>query len=151
MSDRSYSPAPSDGKLDGEAEASSSRAPYHPIPKQSFTSIEFPSTVSHPSAILKVISQDDINECFNAPGQEQPMLEMYFNREDSSANPVRGVRLAGRKLVVRVVKRRRCRPVAGGLEPTDANGKARATEGVFTADVVGFIQQTVRFRGQHIW
>ncbi|WVQ70039.1 uncharacterized protein L199_008263 [Kwoniella botswanensis] len=114
----------------------SSKAPFKYLPKHVFGSIEYPGPVSHPSSILKVIHQQDINECFNATSTStgKPVLEMrYRGLEDSTyENPVRGHRIPSQKLLLKITKRRR-------------KGKSR-DEGVFTSEVLGSIPQTVRFR-----
>lgn len=88
-----------------------------------------------PSQILKVIAQDDVDECFNAPISEARSLEMRYRPKDRTAVPVKGTRVPSQKVLVKVVKRRRKQ------RPGET-----AEEGVFTADVVGSVPQTVRFR-----
>ncbi|WRT67213.1 uncharacterized protein IL334_004179 [Kwoniella shivajii] len=133
----------------------SSKAPYRHLPKYAFTSIEYPGPISHPSSILKVVSQEDINECFNANvnaggngntnassnwggnngngnSNNRPLLEMRYRGNDESGGPVRGHRIPTQKLLLRIVKRRK-------------KGKEK-DEGVFTSEVLGSIPQTVRFR-----
>lgn len=104
-------------------------APHRHLPKTAYASIEYPGPVSAPSAILHLASQDEINACFNAPSGENPLLEINY-RADKSGGPVRGYRVPSQKLLVKVVKRRR----KGG------------EGGVFTSEVVGPVNQTVRFR-----
>ncbi|WVW82999.1 hypothetical protein I302_105015 [Kwoniella bestiolae CBS 10118] len=126
-------------------QGSSSSAPFKYLPKHIFGSIEYPGPISHPSSILKVISQQDINECFNAPSSSsassntssvaRPILEMrYRGLDDPSSfeSPVRGHRIPSQKLLLKITKRRR-------------KGKDK-DEGVFRSEVVGSVPQTVRFR-----
>jgi general transcription factor 3C polypeptide 5 (transcription factor C subunit 1) len=56
-------------------------------------------------------------------------LEVHY-RKDKMGAPVRGYRVSSQKLLVKVVKRKR------------KDGKG----GVFTTEVIGPINQTVRFR-----
>ncbi|WVQ98830.1 hypothetical protein IAU59_005961 [Kwoniella sp. CBS 9459] len=142
--DSAYQPSPSRRRTGDEApEASSSTttAPYRHLPKHIYTSIEYPGPLSHTSSILKVVNQDDIDECFNSPappaGGSRPMLEMRYRGEGSAGGPVRGHRVPSQKLLLRVVRRRR-----KGKEREDAGDEG----GVFTAEVVGSVPQTVRFR-----
>lgn len=139
-------------------QASSSIAPFRNFSKQALASVEYPGPVSDPFALLKVIAQDDINECFNAPGQEQRILEMSYNRQDRYGVPVRGMRVPSQKLLLKIVKRRRKRLDWMDVDEDEGEGrrrkgKAKATEiitsaeGVFTAVIVGPVTQTVRFRG----
>ncbi|ORY27193.1 RNA polymerase III transcription factor IIIC subunit-domain-containing protein [Naematelia encephala] len=116
-----------------EASSSTSNAPWKHLPKHTFGSIEYPGPVSEASNILTVISQDDINECFNAPSEHQPILEMSYRREDKAGVPVKGQRVPSQKLLLRIVRRRR-------------KDKGKEQEGVFTASIQGALTQTVRFR-----
>lgn len=94
--------------------------------------------MQRPEQILNVIAQSDVDECFNAPVSQTRHLEMKYRPLDRSSIPVRGSRVASQKVLVRVVKKRkRARPG----EPSN--------EGVFTANIVGSIPQTVRFRCEH--
>ena len=104
-------------------------ATYRHLPKTAYGSIEYPGPVSHASAITDLSSQDDIDTCFNAPSGDNSLLESHY-RKDRMGAPVRGYRVSSQKLLVKVVKRKR------------KDGKG----GVFTTEVVGPINQTVRFR-----
>ncbi|WWC61036.1 uncharacterized protein I303_103614 [Kwoniella dejecticola CBS 10117] len=122
----------------------SSTAPYKYLPKHTFGSIEYPGPMTHPASILKVVHQQDINECFNAPttsgvSSSRPILEMRYNGVDEPGGPVRGHRIPSQKLLLKITKRRK-------------KGMQR-DEGVFTSEVVGSIPQTVRFRSiaDHQW
>jgi len=92
--------------------------------------------MQRPGQILQVVTQQDVDECFNAPMTEFRQLEMKYRPMERSSIPVRGSRVASQKVLVKVVKRREKAKV--GEEPPD--------EGVFTANIVGSIPQTVRFR-----
>ena len=144
MSDRFSTPS----TPDDVPHASSSSAPFRHFPKQALAAIEYPGTVSHPSDLLKVINQDDINECFNAPISEPRSLELSYRKNDRSGVPVRGTRVPSQKLLLKIVKRRRKMGIAerGKGKGTEAEAK----EGVFTAEIVGPITQTVRFRCQSV-
>jgi hypothetical protein len=104
-------------------------ATYRHLPKTAYGSIEYPGPVSHASAITDLTSQDDIDTCFNAPSGDNSLLEVHY-RKDKMGAPVRGYRVSSQKLLVKVVKRKR------------KDGKG----GVFTTEVIGPINQTVRFR-----
>lgn len=129
---------PQAGTPESEPIASSSKAPYHPFPRAVFTSVEYPGPVSHPSALLKVVSQGDINECFNKhdPKEQQSLEIRYRGLQDRQSVPVRGLKVPSQKILLKVVKRRR--KARRGQEP----------QGVFTAEIVGTIAHTVRFRGK---
>ena len=146
-SSRPYNVADENEAIDTEITLPSSTAPTKTYPKQSYASIEYPGPVSQAEAILKVVSQSDISECFNSTGTtiEQKTLEMRYKEGDLYANPVRGLRVPSQKLLLKVTKRRRRARDQGGVE----KGKERdgAGEGVFTAEIMGPLTQTVRFRG----
>jgi len=131
--------------------ASTSTAPFRNFPKQALASVEYPGPVSHPSSLLKVVSQDDIDECFNAPLTEQRILEMSYKKEHRYGVPVKGTRVPSQKLLLKIVRRRRKR--VDGMEVDGdprRKGKERdrsSAEGVFMAEIVGPVPQTVRFRG----
>lgn len=104
-------------------------APHRHLPKAAYGSIEYPGPVSAPTAILQLTSQEEINACFNATSSDNPLLEMNY-RADGTGTPVRGYRVPSQKMLVKVVKRKR----KGG------------EGGVFTSEIVGPVNQTVRFR-----
>ena len=147
-STRPYNPADDSEHNDPDSIPSSSTAPTKTYPRQPFASIEYPGSVSYPEAILKVVSQADINECFNSTGLtiEQKTLEMRYKEGDLYAVPVRGLRVPSQKLLLKVTKRRRRTRDHAGMD----KGKERdgAEEGVFTAELMGPMTQTVRFRGE---
>ncbi|TYJ55383.1 hypothetical protein B9479_003886 [Cryptococcus floricola] len=118
-------------------------APTHSIPKQAYTSIEYPGPVSHPSSILQYCSQETINECFNAPPAVRASLEVRF-RGDEAGPPVRGTRSQRAKLLVKVVRRRKKTSGRGGDKPEG---------GVFKLETMGSIGSTVRFvaMADHHW
>lgn len=139
-----YQPTPSPSPE--PAVAGPSSAPHRHLPKQAFSSVEYPGPVSHPSALLKVVSQEDINECFNATYSPAapPVLEMRYRMEDYAAVPVRGLRAPSQKLLLKITRRRK-RAREGG----DDKGKEKdSDEGVFTSEVVGPVTNTVRFRSE---
>ena len=138
MSD--YSPSEA-SEPDDQPLAGPSIAPHRHLPKQAYTSVEYPGPVSHPSALLKVITQDDLNECFNTATNTVADLEMRYRMEDSVGAPVRGARVPSQKLLLKVVRKKR----KFGLK-CRRKGKDKETEGVFTAEVVGPVTHTVRFR-----
>ncbi|RSH80324.1 tau 95 subunit of transcription factor TFIIIC [Apiotrichum porosum] len=111
-------------------------ARWRPLPRTTFRSIEYPGPMQRAHQILKVANQQDIDDCFNANAQEPQYLEMRYRPEERSGVPVRGTRVASQKVLVKVVKRRRKAP----------NDDEELNEGVFTADIIGSIPQTVRFR-----
>jgi hypothetical protein len=104
-------------------------ATHRHLPKTAYGSIEYPGPVSHAAAITDLTSQEEIDTCFNTSSGTNALLEVHY-RKDKMGAPVRGYRVASQKLLVKVVKRRR----------KDGEG------GVFTTEVVGPVNHTVRFR-----
>lgn len=104
-------------------------ATHRHLPKTAYGSIEYPGPVSHAAAIMDLTSQEEIDTCFNTSSGTNALLEVHY-RKDKMGAPVRGYRVASQKLLVKVVKRRR----------KDGQG------GVFTTEVVGPVNHTVRFR-----
>ena len=105
------------------------QAAHRHLPKTAYGSIEYPGPVSHVSAITNLTSQEEIDTCFNTSSGSNPLLEIHY-RKDKTGAPARGYRVNSQKLLVKVVKRKR----------KDGEG------GVFTTEVVGPINHTVRFR-----
>lgn len=152
-SDSEYSPGEQDQPESGPS--APSYASFRSFPKAAYASVEYPSTVSHPAAILRLVTQEDIDECFNAPPTESPQLEMRYGNMDRAGVPVRGTRVPSQKLLLKLTRRRRRRYEAEDDEGDEGNNlkgqggiRMGAEEGIFTSEVVGPITQTVRFRGE---
>lgn len=124
-----------DGSGSETSVAGPSTARWRPLPRSTFRAVEYPGPMQSPAQILRVVAQDDVDECFNAPLSESKVLEMRYRPQDRTAVPVRGTRVPTQKVLVKVVRRRR-----------RGDGSGDSSQGVFTADVVGSIPQTVRFR-----
>lgn len=134
MSDDEY--VPSDHSA--EAGPSGSAARVHPLPRTTFRSIEYPGPMQRPEQILKHVLQEDIDEVFNAPMSDPRQLELRYRPHLRAAVPVRGNRVASQKVLVKITKRRKkARPGQAGQD---------GEEGAFTAEVLGNVPQTVRFR-----
>jgi len=104
-------------------------ATHRHLPKTAYGSIEYPGPVSHAAAITDLTSQEEIDTCFNTSSGTNALLEVHY-RKDKMGAPVRGYRVPSQKLLVKVVKKR----------SKDGEG------GVFTTEVVGPVNHTVRFR-----
>lgn len=135
MSDDEYIPPSVHSEDEDHAGPSSAGiARVRPLPRTTFRSIEFPGPMQRAEQILKLVHQEDIDDVFNAPMSDVRQLEMRYRPDVRAAVPVRGSRVASQKVLVKVTKRRR-------------KGKeGKPEEGVFTAEVMGNIPQTVRFR-----
>ncbi|CAK9787278.1 hypothetical protein CC85DRAFT_284365 [Cutaneotrichosporon oleaginosum] len=130
MSDDEYIP-PSDHSGDEAPGPSMVAARIRPLPRTTFRSVEYPGPMQRADQIMRHINQEDIDDTFNAPMSDMRQLELRYRPENRAAVPVRGNRVASQKVLVKITKRRR---------------KGKVDQGVFTADVMGNIPQTVRFR-----
>ena len=78
---------------------------------------------------------------------------MSYKRDDRNGVPLRGMRVPSQKLLLKICKKRRKTADSMDIDrdlPRGGKGKARDmsdVEGVFTAEIVGPLTQTVRFRG----
>ena len=146
-SSRPASPQPQTQVDPSTLASSSTTAPFRSFPRTAFASVEYPGPVSHPSALLRVCAQDEINECFNALVSDPKFLEMRYGGDDRNGVPVRGLRVPSQKLLLKVVRRKR-------TEESKEKGKQKDMEGtekgVFRSEVVGPITQTVRFRCEYM-
>jgi len=126
---------------DEQPVASTSSAPFHQYPRTVYTSVEYPGPVSHPVSLLKVVSQEDIDECFNThPSDQTQTLEIrYRGLQDRQSVPVRGLKVASQKVLMKIVRKRR---KAGRMQ----GGENEHDGGIFTANIMGTIAHTVRFR-----
>jgi general transcription factor 3C polypeptide 5 (transcription factor C subunit 1) len=143
---------PDEGKQPTPGPSSAAYAPFRSFSKATYASVEYPSTVSHPAAILRLVSQEDIDECFNAPSTATPQLEIRYGSTERAGIPVRGARVPSQKLLLKLTRRRRRRYEDEDGEGEDGSRPEQtrqgAEEGIVTSEVVGPITQTVRFRGE---
>lgn len=145
MSDRASS---SDEAGPSLQPTSGGKAPQRHLPRTTFTAVEYLGPVSRPSALLKVITQDDLNQCFNSPaGTTGVQLEMRYRMGDRAGVPVRGTRVPTSKLLLKIKRRRRKGAESDAEGGAEGSGKGKGREqGVFVAEIVGSVAQTVRFR-----
>lgn len=114
-------------------------APERPLPQVSFYSIEYPGYVqpaSVPLAIRNVGGQPSIDRAFRRTAQRtDALLELSLRPGNPFAHPIPGDVVGANNLLLKVVRKRRKPPP----------GEAPAL-GEFTADVVGVVSKTARFR-----
>lgn len=120
-------------------------AQIHPLPSQHFYSVEYPGYVSPgsiPDAVHTMGGQRCINNAFKRMkrnGGRDNVVDLNFRPNDAFAHPVSGDVISTNNLLLKVVKRRRKR--LSDNEPL----------GDYTAEVVGLIPQTLRFRSIFIY
>lgn len=116
-----------------------------PLPQVSFYSIEYPGYIgpqSVPLAIRNVGGQSRIDRAFKRTAQKSDaLLELSLRPDNPFAHPIPGDVVGANNLVLKVVKRKRKssavpRPVGDDLV------------GEYTAQVVGIMSKTVRFRSE---
>ncbi|PPQ95004.1 hypothetical protein CVT25_000241 [Psilocybe cyanescens] len=118
--------------------------PGQPLPQVSFYSIEYPGYIgphSTPTAIRNVGGQVRIDHAFKRTAQKSDaLLELSLRPENPFAHPIPGDIVPANNLLLKVRRRKRKQSAASPLH--SANGLV----GEYTAEVVGIVSKTVRFR-----
>lgn len=132
-----------------EAGPSTTReAPEHTLPSSTpFYSVEFPGYVrpeSAPQAIRHLGGQDSLNRAFKKNATKiEALVELNWRPENPYSHPIPGDVVVTSNVLVKVRKRkRRVREGDDAQEPE--------VVGEFTAEAVGVIQRTVRFRSEFV-
>jgi general transcription factor 3C polypeptide 5 (transcription factor C subunit 1) len=109
------------------------------LPQHSFYSIEYPGYVqpsSVPLAISNLGGQSKVDHAFKRPAPKtQALLELSLRPGNPFAHPIPGDVVGTNNLLLKVTKRRR-KQVGGNS----------STIGEYTAEVVGVVSKTARFR-----
>ena len=117
-------------------------APEHPLPSTPFFSIEYPGYVqpsSIPTAVNKLGGQLSLENAFKRTATKaDALLELSLRLNNPFSHPVPGDVVNTSNLLMKVVKKKR--------KGVDENGSAM---GEYTAQVVGVIPKTVRFRSEY--
>ncbi|TFK76103.1 hypothetical protein BDN72DRAFT_366699 [Pluteus cervinus] len=121
---------------------SESEAPEKALPRVPFYSIEYPGYVkstSVPAAIETLGGQKSIDNAFKrTTSKAEALLELAFDPTNPFAHPVPGEAVATNNLLLKVVKRKRRKKSATG-DPGEIVAE-------YTAEIVGTVPRTVRFR-----
>jgi general transcription factor 3C polypeptide 5 (transcription factor C subunit 1) len=116
-------------------------APTHPLPQTPFYSVEYPgyiSPTSIPYAIQSLGGQSTLDNAFKRnASKSECLLELNLRLCNPFAHPVPGDVLSTNNILMKVV-RRKMRTVTGLPEK----------EGEYTAEVMGVIPKTARFRSK---
>jgi general transcription factor 3C polypeptide 5 (transcription factor C subunit 1) len=127
--------------LDYEMEETSPSAVSRPLPQIPFYSIEYPGYVSSnsiPRAIHSVGGQAVIDNAFKRnASRTESLLELNLRPGNPFSHPVPGDVCPTSNVLMKVVKRKR--------RIVDAQSEL---EGEYTAEVVGVIPKTARFRSK---
>lgn len=126
----------------------SKKAQLLPLPPQHFYSVEYPGYVaptSVQSAIRHLGGQASVDNAFKRIRRNETrdnLVDLKFRPEDPFSHPVPGDVTSTNNLLLKVVKRKRRRLNA----PQDS--VSDKVEKEFTAEVVGDIPKTLRFRSK---
>lgn len=119
-----------------------SRAPERPLPTTQLYSVEYPGYVQ-PSSIDKALrslgGSSGLENAFKRSSpRNEALLELNFRPGNPYSHPIPGDIVSTSNILLKVTKRRR-RHGDSGLEET---------LGEYTAEAVGIILKTARFRSQ---
>ncbi|KAJ3507558.1 hypothetical protein NLJ89_g6231 [Agrocybe chaxingu] len=118
------------------------RAPERPLPPVVFYSVEYPGYVkptSVPLAVSNLGGQDKLDQVFRRTTQRaDTLVELSLRPGNPFAHPIPGDVVNANNLLLKVVKRKRKAPP--GASPFDG------AAGEYTAELVGILSKTVRFR-----
>ncbi|KAF8525363.1 RNA polymerase III transcription factor IIIC subunit-domain-containing protein [Gautieria morchelliformis] len=127
--------------------AATSEATPYPLPPQHFYSIEYPGYVSPesvPIAVQNLGGQPCIDHAFRRLTRNEGrdnLVDLKFRPENPFSHPVPGDVTSTNNLLLKVVKRKRRR-----LNPPHGSPDDVECVGEYTAEVVGNIPRTLRFR-----
>ena len=124
-------------------------APEHPLPSTHLYSVEYPGYVKPTSVALAIRhlgGQGSLDSAFRrAASKSGSLLELNLRPDNPFSHPIPGDLVATNSIVLKVVKRRRKK-----LESdASTSGDAAGTVGEYTAEAVGVVHKTVRFRSAH--
>ena len=120
----------------------SSRAPAYPLPQTPFYSIEYPGYVrptSVPLAVSKLGGQSVLDSAFKrAVSKTETLIELKLRPDQPFAHPVPGDVVPTNNILLKIVKKRRKNRLEDGAL------------GEYTAEAIGVISKTARFRSTTI-
>ncbi len=115
-------------------------APSLTLPSRPFYSVEFPGYVketSVPQTVKHIGGHATLNRVFNPNATRTDMLlELNWRPDNPFSHPIPGGVIVSHGILLKVVKKRRKRK----------EDDVSATPGEFTAEAVGIIPRTARFR-----
>jgi general transcription factor 3C polypeptide 5 (transcription factor C subunit 1) len=110
------------------------------LPQHSFYSVEYPGYVqpsSVPLAISNLGGQSKVDHAFKRTASKtQTILELSLRPGNPFAHPIPGDVVGTNNLLLKVTKRKR----------KQVGGDSPSTIGEYTAEVVGIVSKTARFR-----
>jgi general transcription factor 3C polypeptide 5 (transcription factor C subunit 1) len=117
-----------------------------PLEHSSFYSVEYPGYVglqSMPKAVERLGGPNNVTETF----KRSLKIDLRLKDNDLFAHPPAGQTVTTHNLLLKVVRRKRKQPLdAAAASSTGADDSESL--GQFTADVIGIIPKTIRFRSE---
>ncbi|KAF8605517.1 hypothetical protein BDV93DRAFT_439107 [Ceratobasidium sp. AG-I] len=133
-------PAPRPSTSETPSRLLASKTPYYAIEYPGYVQ-SCDSSLSH--AINKLGGQKSLNHTFSEGGR---ILELRLQPDNPFAHPVTGDVVGTNKLLVKVVTRRKKRSVGDRDSEAQPNEDTTQSTGTYSAEIVGVIPKTVRFR-----
>ncbi|TFY80278.1 hypothetical protein EWM64_g3735 [Hericium alpestre] len=128
-------------QANGAGPSSSPLAPEHALPSKPFYSIEYPGyvrTTSVPQAVQTLGGQSRVSSAFRrSTSKNDSLLELNLRPDNPFSHPIPGDIVPTNNILLKVVKRKRRKLNPDGQEEI---------VGEYTADAVGVIPKTARFR-----
>lgn len=122
----------------------SSGAPEYPLPQTPFYSVEYPGYVrptSVPLAVSNLGGQTTLDNAFKrAASKTETLIELTLRPGQPFAHPIPGDVVSTNNILLKIVKKRRKRRLEKGLDD--------GAVGEYTAEAVGIIPKTTRFRSE---
>ncbi|KAF9534434.1 RNA polymerase III transcription factor IIIC subunit-domain-containing protein [Crepidotus variabilis] len=113
-----------------------------PLPQVAYYSVEYPGYVQPPSvplAIQHLGGQAKLDHAFRRSLQKSSsLLELFFHPDNPFVHPIPGDVIAANNLVLKIIKRKR-KFTGISADHSDPGGE-------YTAQIVGIVSKTVRFR-----
>ena|ERR1700722_1206945 len=126
--------------------SSPNEAPELPLPSTAFYSVEYPGFVqpeSVPIAIRNLGGQASLDSVFKRTSSKpETLVELRLKPGNPFAHPIPGDVAATNNILLKIVKRRRRRQ--------DGDPDAPDHLGEYTAEAIGTIPKTIRFRSEYI-
>lgn len=118
-----------------------------PLPQKNFYSVEYPGYVKPTStsqAIENLGGLRALERTFRRSAKEDSHLELKLRPEDPFAHPIPGNTASTSSILLKIVRRRKKR------KDTDTETEVNYSEpfGEFTAEALGVLPKTVRFRSK---
>ncbi|HEV7738039.1 MAG TPA: hypothetical protein VGO47_11785 [Chlamydiales bacterium] len=126
--------------------STSKPAQMRSLPSQPFYSVEYPGYLQSSSSVSEAIRMLGGQKCLDNAlgrgkknGERENVVDLSLRPDNPFSHPVSGDVISNSNLLLKVVKRKRKQPTHDGLV------------GEYTAEVVGSIPKTIRFRSMLLY